>query len=384
MTENDFFILGILFLNIACCEWLVSRTFLKHFGTALLVIVLTAIEANIGLIPSSTNTPPLYDHIFQYIAPLAIFFLLLECNIQAIKAAGLPLLTMFFIGSAGTVAGAIIGGWIANGPETLGNFFPQIAGMFTGTYTGGSINFNAVALEYDMNKEGNLYAGAVAIDNIWTALWMIMTIGLPKLLFKMFPRKKAVNTDSKSLSEKDQNDTEKVNPFQLSILISLGVGIILISDYSSTALGNLGIPIPSILLITSLSLLLAQSKYIQSLNGSRILGIIGIYLFLAVIGAYCDFATLPGMGEMAYQLLLFVGIVVIIHGLFTFGIGAILKQDWDIIALASQANIGGSGSALALARSLNRHDLLLPAILIGTVGNAVGTYLGFLVVVYFS
>ena len=40
--------------------------------------------------------------------------------------------------------------------------------------------------------------------------------------------------------------------------------------------------------------------------------------------------------------------------------------------------IGGSTSALALARSLGRGDLALPGILVGALGNALGTYLGFL------
>ena len=82
-------------------------------------------------------------------------------------------------------------------------------------------------------------------------------------------------------------------------------------------------------------------------------------------------------------MLIFIGAIVMIHGVITFGVGAFFKQDWDIIAIASQANVGGSGSALALARSLNREDLLLPAILLGTVGNALGTYLGFMVVGYY-
>jgi len=35
---------------------------------------------------------------------------------------------------------------------------------------------------------------------------------------------------------------------------------------------------------------------------------------------------------------------------------------------------------LALATSLDREDLELPAILVGSLGNALGTYLGFLAV----
>jgi uncharacterized membrane protein len=54
--------------------------------------------------------------------------------------------------------------------------------------------------------------------------------------------------------------------------------------------------------------------------------------------------------------------------------------DLDGAAVASQANVGGSTSALALAKSLGREDLLLPAILLGALGNAIGTFLGFLAV----
>ena len=49
----------------------------------------------------------------------------------------------------------------------------------------------------------------------------------------------------------------------------------------------------------------------------------------------------------------------------------------DVVAVASQANVGGGTSALALARSLSRADLVVPAILVGSLGNALGNYLGF-------
>ncbi len=61
---------------------------------------------------------------------------------------------------------------------------------------------------------------------------------------------------------------------------------------------------------------------------------------------------------------------------------SITRADPDVVAVASQANIGGGTSALALARSLNRLDLVLPAILIGSLGLALGTYLGFFTAEY--
>ena len=68
--------------------------------------------------------------------------------------------------------------------------------------------------------------------------------------------------------------------------------------------------------------------------------------------------------------------------MFQFGIGGLLKQDWDVLGIASQANIGGSASCLALSKSLNRPDLHLPGILAGALGNAIGTYCGLSVAEY--
>lgn len=109
------------------------------------------------------------------------------------------------------------------------------------------------------------------------------------------------------------------------------------------------------------------------------MGLLGVYLFLAVIGAYCDIASLMQNGQLALVLFLFVVIIIGIHAILIYGMGALLKYDWDIIAVASQANIGGSTSALALSESLGRHDLLLSAILVGSLGNGIGTYLGFII-----
>ena len=84
-------LLGILALLVVISEWLVAHTSLRHLGTALLVIVLAALVANLGIIPAASSAPPLYDGIFAFLAPVAIFFLLLEVNLRDLKRAGLPM-----------------------------------------------------------------------------------------------------------------------------------------------------------------------------------------------------------------------------------------------------------------------------------------------------
>jgi uncharacterized membrane protein len=83
-------------------------------------------------------------------------------------------------------------------------------------------------------------------------------------------------------------------------------------------------------------------------------------------------------------LLVMVCVLLVVHGVVVFGSAVLFRLDPETAAVASQASIGGGTSALALARSLGRADLVLPAILIGALGNAVGTYLGVLVVTVLS
>ena len=104
-----------------------------------------------------------------------------------------------------------------------------------------------------------------------------------------------------------------------------------------------------------------------------------LLLFLVVIGAYCEIAAVHQLGDIGLTLTLFVGIIIVIHGLIIIGIGKLLVNDWDMIAIASQANIGGGATAMALAENFQRRELIVPAILVGTLGSALGTYLGFMV-----
>ena len=137
---------------------------------------------------------------------------------------------------------------------------------------------------------------------------------------------------------------------------------------------------PQIIFLTSLALLLAQFPSVQQLQGKHTVGFFFILLFLAVIGTLCDLSALLGVGDLAVTLLLFVGTLVLVHGLVIFGLGALFKVDWDVIAVASQANVGGNTTAIAAAESLERPDLLIPGMLVGSIGNALGTYVGFAVV----
>ena len=105
-----------------------------------------------------------------------------------------------------------------------------------------------------------------------------------------------------------------------------------------------------------------------------------MFIFLAVIGAFCEISAVAQLKDVGITLLLFAGLAVFLHGVIVIILGGLLYRDWEMIAIVSQANVGGGTTAIALAESFGRKELILPAILIGTLGTALGTYLGFFVV----
>ena len=372
--SNPIYVLIILSLMVILSVYAgKSKIGIKLGGPALLVIIFTAIIANLKLIPSASDSINLYDIIFKYIAPISIFYLLLNINLSSIKRAGLPMIGLFILGSLSTTAGILVS-WLALSPEIiLGDDAKIIAGMLTGTYTGGSVNFNAIALEYDFQKKGVLYAGTIAVDNVVTTIWIMITLTIPIVFKNLWKSNKSAILDL-SNKHKDPN-LESLDFESLIWLIFLGITSYFISDLISSYSN-----IPSILILTSFGILLAQVRFISNLKGSHNLGIYLVYLFLAVIGAYCELSAVDQLEEIGVTLFLFTILAVFLHGIIFIIIGGLVYRDWDMISIASQANIGGGTSAIALAEAFNRNDLILPAILVGSLGNALGTYLGFLVI----
>ncbi len=375
MASSPLLLLAILCGSVVLSEWLVRTTFLRHLGTALVVIIVVAIWANLGLIPSASQGSPVYNGVFQYLAPLSIFYLLLDVNLASIRRAGAPMLLLFLLGSLATAVGVVAGMYLIDGAAHFGEFYPAISGMFTGTYTGGSVNYNAIAIHYDMMREGVLYAGMTAVDNIITAVWMVVTLAVPLLL------RRGRKAGDVRLADTDdvERETERVSVLSLGILLGIGFFSLAAADALTLGLAAIGLNVPSILVLTTIALLLAQLPILHRLAGGQVLGLFFVYLFLAVIGAFCELAALGQIGDLAWRLLVLVTVIVLVHGTVVFGVARLAKLDMDVAAIASQANIGGSSSALALAKSLDRMDLYLPGILVGALGNGLGTYLGFLV-----
>lgn len=379
MNEHPLYLLTVLSAVLFLAEWICRKPFFKSFGIALVVILMGALFTNIGVLPSKAN--PTYNIIFEYVAPASLFLLLLNVNLVQLRKTGLPILVLFLLGSLGTVIGVLTATLVIQDGPLFDGMYPALAGMLAGTYTGGSINFNAVALQYRVMDEGLIYTSAVAVDNVLTTLWFFVTIAAPVGLSRLFPlrKKETDKSEEEAVHPGVEDDKATLNIRTFSLWIGLSALALLLTDLITNYLVQLGWGIPSMITLTTLALLLAQIPALHRQKGNMFLGSWGIYLFLAVVGAFCDLEAMGAAGKLSLLLLAFVTITVSIHGLVVFLGTYLLRYDWDMAAIASQANIGGGTTAMALAKNFGRNELILPAILIGSLGNALGTYLGFLV-----
>jgi len=370
--NHPVYVLSVLCLMVILAVYAGKSKIGSKFGAALLVILFTAVVANLGLIPSASDAIPLYDGIFTYLAPLSIFYLLLGVNLKSIKKAGAPMIILFVLGSLATAVGVLVAWYLVSPEEALGEDARVIAGMLAGTYTGGSANFNAVALHYNMQEKGILYAGTIAVDNVITTVWIIITLAIPAAMQTFWKgRKVAQNTLEAPVAENENFDFHS-----LIWLVFIGI----LAFYVSETISSVFPQIPSILILSTFGVLMAQNRFVASLNGSHFLGLYLVYVFLAVIGAYCEISSVIELRSIGTTLMLFASLSVFVHGLLIIGLGSLFFRDWEMIAIASQANVGGGTTAMALAETFHRNELILPAILVGSLGTALGTYIGFFIV----
>ncbi len=80
---------------------------------------------------------------------------------------------------------------------------------------------------------------------------------------------------------------------------------------------------------------------------------------------------------MGGSIFVYMILIIVIHALIIYGIGWLLRFDLQTVIVASQAAIGGPGSAMAISIAMKWKALVIPGIIVGIFGYVIGNYLGF-------
>ena len=168
MFQTNDELLTVILVIVAFSLWVQRFRVFKYVGPALTVILIGLTLVNLRIVPGYQDV---YGVVITYCVPMSISIYLLNINLKELaKLSGKALVALvcavFSVCLVATAFGVVFGSRMFEGWK--------IAGMFVGTYTGGSANLTAIAV--GLNAANETIAAANAADYV---------IGMPTL-FLMF------------------------------------------------------------------------------------------------------------------------------------------------------------------------------------------------------
>lgn len=369
MIADPVALMAFMFGLVACSRWLESRfAVVQKISSAVVCTLLGILLSNVGVMPHAS---PAYDGVNTYVIPYAIVLVILGSDLRDLRRAGGTMVAAFALAGVGSfvgglVSGLLFAGWL--GPETW-----KLSGQFAGAFVGGGMNF--VAIGRGLETEPSIFAAASVADNLSTVPWMLAQVALFARLARFYPTGLASGDPAEaariSARIRDQWSHADVSVSSLAVLAALPLAILWVSSAWLAALLP-GFPI--VLWQTTLALLVAQVPAVRRLPGATMLSYFALHLFFVVIGTSAVMSELAtsGVSLFAYMLA-----IIAVHAVIVYGAGWLLKLDLPTITIASQAAVGGPGSALALSMSMQWPALVTPGIIVGIFGYALGNYIGF-------
>ena len=329
---------------------------------AVIAIGITFILSNLGIIPVSA---PAYDTVWSFFVPLAIPLLLFKADLRRILRESGPTLLAFLAGGVGTVLGTVV----AFHAIDLGPEGHKLAGIFCATYVGGSVNYVATSEALGM-RSGDLLTAGIAADNLVMTLYFLLLFALPSI--KGLRRRYVTRPLGERLQPAAQGLSVGFPLADLATslaiagtLCAVGYGLAELMDWRSGA----------ILIVTASAVTLAGvfPRWLGQLRGSQEAGVLLMMVFFGVLGATANIGAVLREGPILF---VFAGLILLIHLAVILAAGKLFRLDLLEVVIASNANMGGPTTAAAMATARDWHWLVTPAVLCGTLGYAIATFVG--------
>ncbi len=259
-----------------------------------------------------------------------------------------------------------------------------------GLYTGGTPNLNSITniLIENFAGKAELITLANLSDIIIGALFYIFLLFLAKpLLDKILPYHKE-NTYLKEASKMKNTEDFKIKEFKTSYklfkafivalimtIISAGFGVLVWVILGSEDGRMLDFLVPVMLIgVTIFGVIGSFNKKIRETEGTNILGHYLILVFSFALSSSVDFSRLVS-GDFTDMLILYGSITIgafIVHMIFA----RFLKIDSDCMIVTLTAGLYGPAFVPAITSQIKNDSLTVPGLICGSIGYALGTFLG--------
>jgi uncharacterized membrane protein len=380
MIRDPLLLLAFMFAVVAFTRYLEKRFHIVERVSSAVVCTLLGIAlANTGVIP---HTSPTHAAVFDIAIPYAIVLVIIGTDMKELARAGRPILIAYGLAVLGSFVGGLASGVALNawvGAETW-----KLSGAFSGAFAGGGMNFAAVGQGLEISS--STFAAAAVADNLSTVPYLLAQVALVGVLGTVFMRRarggrSATPSDTVSpagdpdgaahvTDVRKQWTTTETSITELSIL----GGLPLAALWLARALGNALPQIPEVLWLTTIALVLAQLPFMRRLRGAQVVSYFALHVFFIVLGAASVIADVLEAGVPIFGFMI---AVIVVHAAIAYGLGWLTRLDLPTVSVASQAAIGGPGSALALSMAMKWDRLVTPGVIVGIFGYALGNYLGF-------
>lgn len=368
------------------------RKFYTYVPSLLLCYFIPAIFNSLGVIDGEKTSGDLYFVASRYLLPTSLVLLTLSIDLKGIKRLGGKAVIMFFAGTVGIMIGGPVAMLIVGSisPETVGGVGDDAVwrGLTTvaGSWIGGGAN--QTAMKEVFHASDSIFAAMIAVDVIVANIWMAFLLygaGMSKRIDKAFKADASSVDEVRKNIEDYQAQVMKI-PSLSEVMVLLGVGFGVtafahfFADLIAPAIQEAAPQLERfsltskffwlIVIATTCGLILSftRARKLEGVGASRF-GSLFLYVLVATIGMKMDLSAIaetPG--------LFVVGIIwMLVHVAILLGIGRLIRAPFFMIAVGSQANVGGAASAPIVASAF--HPSLAPVgVLLAVLGYAVGTY----------
>ena len=356
-------------------------TIVQKIGTVVLAYAVGIIASLSGVIqfpdPAvAASFSKLQSTIMSVTVPLAIPLMLFNCDFKLWTKA-LPKTAWALVTGLVAVVVSVVSGYFI-----FRNHVPEVAkvaGMMTGIYTGGTVNFNALGASLGVDK--SVMAIVLAFQMVITMPYIFFLLGGGYKIFrKILPYKDVTH---KGRTDEDAIETADVENYRgmfekknlIGMLKGLGLSVVFLAVGAGLALlitGTLS-ELVVILTITTLSIIASFFKKVRELPKTFELGMLFILIFSVIVASMFNIHSVSGGSLYVGGFVLWImGVSVVLHLILC----RIAKVSGDLFCVCQVGLLCSPPFVPPIAGAMKNKKVLISGIVVGLVGYAVGTYLG--------